>query len=113
MMAMLHESTGKLALALSTYERALEARRAADDPAGLGATLNNLGSLYLEMGEIAVAQSLFREALLAFNRCGRDRREVEIVLENLRILQRRPREESPQRVSEERFHLDRPQTRRL
>jgi tetratricopeptide (TPR) repeat protein len=112
-MAMLHESTGKLALALSTYERALEARRAADDPAGLGATLNNLGSLYLEIGEIAVAQSLFREALLAFNRCGRDRREVEIVLENLRILDRRPRHEIPQRASEERFDLDRPQTRRL
>ncbi len=46
-----HGSAGKTTLAITAYEKALEERRQADDPSGLGATLNNLGALYHAEGE--------------------------------------------------------------
>ena len=87
MLAMLHEERGRTSLALTTYEKALSERRRAGDQAGVGATLTNLGALYHRMGNTDTAKEFYREALLAFNVSGRDRRELAIVLENLRRLE--------------------------
>ncbi len=107
MMAMLHESTGKITLALSAYEKAVDARRKAGDQAGLGATYNNIGSLYHRLGDAASARRFFREALLAFNDCRQERREREVVLANLALVDREPAERPRLPGVEERTGIDR------
>lgn len=89
MLALHHEAGEHPELALGAYERALAERRSAQDPAGLGATLNNLASLHLTLGDLDAARTHYREALLAFNDCPEDRPERELVLENLRRLDAR------------------------
>jgi len=98
-LAMLHEGQSRISLAMGAYEKALTERRRAGDPAGLGATLNNLGSLYERMGDGETASRFYRESLLAFGEAGHERREIEVVLENLRRLGSIPRNgesEAPQ-----------------
>jgi tetratricopeptide (TPR) repeat protein len=89
MLALHHEAGDHPGLALGAYERASDERRAAGDAAGLGATLNNLASLHVRLGDLDAARAHYREALLAFNDCTGERPEREIVLENLHRLDAR------------------------
>jgi tetratricopeptide (TPR) repeat protein len=89
MLALHHEAGDHPGLALGAYERASDERRAAGDAAGLGATLNNLASLHVRLGDLDAARAHYREALLAFNDCTGERPEREIVLENLHRLEAR------------------------
>lgn len=62
--------SGDLHGALEALLSALERKRAAADPA-LGPLLNNLGDLYRELGDAAVARQRYGDALAEFERGGR------------------------------------------
>lgn len=101
-LGLVHESAGRTTLAITAYEKAADERRLADDPGGLGATLNNLGALYHTAGDVDAARSCYREAIVAFNDAGPNRREAAVVVENLRRLDESATNDPPAATSDRR-----------